>query len=82
MSNRTRAFRRSKTALKKQQRAKYGTAGYWYRVGNEHVTARTVGIVARTPSPCGCWMCANPRKVFGVPFADIRRKLQYTGGEE
>ena len=27
-------------------------------------TAAHQGQIARTPKPCGCWMCCNPRRVF------------------
>lgn len=81
MQQRNRQYRRHQVALKKQRVSHYGQAGYWYRDAVPQTDAKVLGMVATTPAACGCWMCANHRQVFGVPFNETRRKLRYTGGE-
>ena len=79
--SRTREYRRVKSALKKKKCSRYSVAGVWGPFTESQSDKRIVGKVAATPKACGCWMCANHRKVFGVPFSDVRRKARYTGGE-
>jgi len=81
MQQRTRAYRRYKRSVKKQRVSRYGQAAYYYRDHQPQTDKRVVGKVATTPAGCGCWMCANARQVFGVPFSETRRKLRFTGGE-
>jgi hypothetical protein len=81
MQKRNRVYRRLKAALKKQRVSRYGQANYYYRECTPQTDPRILGKVAAAPAGCGCWMCANHRQVFGVPFSETRRKLRYTGGE-
>lgn len=40
---------------------------YWGRAWMrplDRFTPLQTGKLARTPKPCGCWMCGNPRRVF------------------
>ena len=30
----------------------------------------------KTPAPCSCWMCGNPRKWFKTPTIQERRMFQ------
>lgn len=32
---------------------------------------KNIGICANTPNPCGCNMCANPRKQHGWPSGSV-----------
>jgi hypothetical protein len=32
--------------------------------------------IYRTPTPCSCWMCGNPRKWFGLKTIQERRMFQ------
>ena len=58
---------RRKTKIRiKNKRAKYHNSQRGDNVA--------IGIVAKTPKSCNCWMCSNQRKVFGEPFIDTRRK--------
>lgn len=36
---------------------------YW----NTAVEHKTLGKLAKTPTPCSCWMCGNPRRHSGKP---------------
>lgn len=40
---------------------------YWGRawmLPQDRFTPLQTGKLARTPKPCGCWMCCNPRRVL------------------
>lgn len=80
--SRTRAYRRHKLQVKKAKVATYWVAGCskWQGVFVQP-DKRIVGKVANTPKACACWMCCNHRKVFGEPFADVRRKQLYVEQE-
>ena len=43
-------------------RLKRKRAGYW---GKWQKSARQLGVLASTPTPCSCWMCRNRRKTYG-----------------
>jgi hypothetical protein len=43
---------------------------YW---GRSLVSQRDAGIVAKTPKPCSCWMCGNPRRYSGEPTLQERK---------
>lgn len=81
MQQRTRAYRRHKRNVKKHRVSRYGQANYYGRDCRPQTDPGILGRVATTPAGCGCWMCANARQVFGVPFNETRRKLRFTGGE-
>ncbi|CDK64358.1 hypothetical protein [Morganella morganii IS15] len=36
----------------------------------------------RTPALCGCWMCANHRKVFGMSFKEVRDRQRCIDTEQ
>jgi len=60
----SRAQRRCDYARLKKVRANYwgyGTSSY---LGDRYMQPRTLGLSINTPSPCSCWMCKNPRKVW------------------
>ncbi len=38
---------------------------------------RRVGLYAETPAVCSCWMCGNPRKVFGELPIQERRAAEW-----
>lgn len=54
-----RAWRRHDLARVKRARSHYWTVNP--RLENQVCPAR-LGKVARTPAPCSCWMCGNPRR--------------------
>ena len=34
---------------------------------------RHLGMLIKTPKPCSCWMCGNPRKHFGEKSLQERK---------
>jgi len=40
--------------------------GYWSGIllSQEHNALRWCGMITKTPKPCSCHMCGNPRKYF------------------
>ncbi|NLD69040.1 MAG: hypothetical protein GX644_09520 [Limnobacter sp.] len=34
---------------------------------------RRAGLLANTATPCSCWLCGNPRRLFGEPTLQERR---------
>lgn len=48
-----------------------------------HPTAALLGRFGRTPKPCSCWMCGNPRRHCGEPTlherssAELFKKIDY-----
>ncbi len=57
-----RAFRRWVRAILKKRRLRDRP---WLQKLDAHERARGEGMLADTPTPCSCWMCANPRKLYG-----------------
>ncbi len=43
-------------------RLKNARRSYWHRL--VPMTSRELGMVSRTPHPCSCWMCGNPRRIL------------------
>lgn len=63
---RGRAFRRHQLArIKRRVQGHYG--------GYAQGDPRHTGKLARTRTPCSCWMCGNPRRSFGEPTLQERR---------
>ena len=63
---RSRAYRRHHAERVKQRVTRYYSG---YARGN----ARHIGRLARTRTPCSCWMCGNPRRYFDEPTLQERR---------
>ena len=58
-----RALRRHHLArLKKARRSDFFMT---FRAESPALDKRCLGIHVRTPAPCSCWMCGNPRRHFG-----------------
>ncbi|HRO58192.1 MAG TPA: hypothetical protein PK177_03340 [Burkholderiaceae bacterium] len=34
---------------------------------------RRAGVLANTATPCSCWLCGNPRRLFGEPTPQEKR---------
>jgi len=59
--NTTRAVRRHHYARLKNTRCHdWGYGKHGWRDGTE-MPKDAAGMVTRTPTPCSCWMCGNPR---------------------
>jgi hypothetical protein len=43
--------------------------------------SRVKGVLADTPARCSCWMCANPRRIFGETTVQERRLFATTDDE-
>lgn len=74
MKNTKRARRRhhyARMKLKRQFNWGYGRKNRWVGITPENageinfMSAKTAGIITRTPKLCSCWMCTNPRRVRG-----------------
>jgi hypothetical protein len=63
---RSRAFRRHQ-----EQRIKRRVAGYYGGYAREN--PRAIGQLARTRTPCSCWMCGNARRYFKEPTLQEQR---------
>lgn len=72
MQKRTRALRRHHNAVKKQNVLGHLTFSWRLRNG-ETIPKREIGILAKTPHNCSCWMCGNQRKHFGSPLREERQ---------
>jgi len=64
--NTTRAVRRHHYArLKNTRRQHWGYGKQGFRSDCHHeivnMSPAEAGMVTRTPTPCSCWMCGNPR---------------------
>ena len=57
-----RVLRRHHRERLKNKRKKYW--GYETDFNPEKMDERTLGMIARTATPCSCWQCKNPRRVF------------------
>ena len=51
------------------RRLKIKRAGYW---GGTQKSARELGVVANTPTPCSCWMYGNRRAREGQALQERR----------
>ncbi|EJG2208717.1 hypothetical protein BET61_RS18350 [Morganella morganii] len=71
---RSKAIRRHHEKRLKSKRSKYYNAG--------RATKRNVGMCYRTPALCGCWMCANHRKVFGMSIKEVRDRQRCIDTEQ
>jgi len=67
-----RAYRRAQTERIKRARRKW-----WGRT----LSPKELGEVAKTPTPCSCYMCGNPRKHWSEPPIQERRALQVDHSE-
>ncbi len=54
------------------ERKKKRAAHYWYMSDGD---PRRIGMAARTPMSCSCYMCGNPRKYRGGLTMQERRAL-------
>lgn len=72
--NRTRAYRRYKMFVKKKNCSRYYNAGGFPGYDKPQTDKRLIGMVATTPKPCSCHMCANRAHKNSESFSDIRRK--------
>ena len=43
---------------------------------------RRAGLLANTATPCSCWLCGNPRRLFGEPTQQERRWPREDKGED
>lgn len=74
-----RAFRPPKRSLRRHHAtrrkawAKRALRHYFLRP--DEPDAARVGLYARTPRPCSCWMCGNPRRYSGEKTVKERRDL-------
>ena len=75
--NTTRAMRRHHYArLKNNRKQHWGYGNQNWRDG-EVMSETTAGMVTRTPTPCSCYMCGNPRhKKFENPLTIQERKAE------
>jgi hypothetical protein len=55
------------------QRLKQRVADYY--IGHARDDARARGRLAKTRTPCSCWMCGNPRRHLGERTLQERRLL-------
>ncbi|QZA70529.1 hypothetical protein AH04_44 [Erwinia phage AH04] len=78
---RTRAYRRTKLALKKKNCSRYYVAGYWGVEGVPQTDKKIVGKVAAATKSCDGWCCNKPRKNHGELFSDVRNKQRYVDQE-
>jgi len=46
-----------------------------YFMFQDEFSPRRVGMYARTPKVCSCYMCGNPRRHLGSPTLQERRAL-------
>ena len=69
---RDRAFRRDKDQKAKKR------ARFKFKIWNtpQLMTGRFIGIHARSPKVCSCYMCGNPRKIYGQKTVQERRAEQ------
>ncbi|WNP29372.1 hypothetical protein RN616_12615 [Morganella morganii] len=71
---RSKAIRRHHEKRLKSKRSKYYNAG--------RATKRNIGMCYRTPALCGCWMCANHRKVFVMSIKEVRDRQRCIDTEQ
>lgn len=62
-----RAIRRNHADRKKKHRRQ------WW---GHPLTRKELGQAEKTPTPCSCWMCGNPRKYFGERSVQERCQMQ------
>ncbi len=76
LKNLSRALRRHhRERLKKTRQDYWGHRPMAYQPErNWH--PRSLGILTRTPHPCSCPMCGNPRRCFGERSIQERRWMQ------
>lgn len=65
-----RALRRHQAARRKRWVSK--TLGHYFLPGLEP-EPRRIGLYARTPTPCSCPLCGNPRRWLQEPTIQERR---------
>ena len=72
----TRALRRHQLARIKDRRTRAREARD-ARLGRTPGSAaereRRAGLLANTATPCSCWLCGNPRRLFDEPTQQERR---------
>ena len=71
----SRALNRHHAQRLRKRRASY------YTTGGQSDDPRAVGIAARTPKPCSCWMCRNKRQDEGPALEERRNTLAPAEGE-
>lgn len=77
---RTKPYRRFQIEqAKRRARARIRRWTTWHAEWGPGVEERLVGIYARTPKPCSCIMCGNPRRHFGARALQERRADSATG---
>lgn len=68
--NRRRAHRRHQQARMDRKRSRYQVVESAQKAG---ANPRQVARLLRTPKPCSCWMCGNPRRYSSaVPIQEQR----------
>lgn len=79
----------AKTAARRHHvnRLKQKRKLYWgrYLRGFVPLDEKQLGKIARTPNSCNCWMCKNPRKVWGSKAKlakDLREKALIESQEQ
>jgi hypothetical protein len=65
------------TAKRRADRARLRRkrAPFWW--GRRLTSAKELGRVIDTPTPCSCWMCGNARRYFNERTIGERRWLQH-----
>ena len=69
-----RAIRRHHIKRLKNKRKNYGTVAIWYDGISQKELEEKISFATRTPCPCSCHMCGNPRKHWKeTPIRELRQ---------
>jgi len=69
-----RGIRRHHTERLKKNRKNYGTVAIWCDGVTPEEREEKLSFATRTPCPCSCYMCGNPRKHFKeIPIREKRQ---------
>jgi hypothetical protein len=70
-----RAIRRHHIKRLKNKRKNYGTVAIWGIWDTSEELEQRLSFATRTPCPCSCYMCGNPRKHWKEePIREKRHK--------
>ncbi|GAB2876052.1 hypothetical protein GCM10027093_09420 [Paraburkholderia jirisanensis] len=69
------------TAKRRADRARLQRKRAYRWWGRRLTSAKDLGKVVDTPTPCSCWMCGNARRYFGERTVGERRWLQRFGDD-
>jgi hypothetical protein len=72
MKNVTRAIRRHHRARLIEKRVAQRS---WMFNSAPAAIAKIKGRLADTPTPCSCWACGNPRRIFGALTLSEKRSF-------